>query len=177
METDYVWTQSCPTTGVLDAGLTPVGETLGPYGYAIEVTSRSEDADNDFGNYQEADLEVEKDGNITYTITVTNNGPSTAFNVVVDDDLPGNLTWSKKSVTASAGVVFDPADFVITLNHLDGSVDELAAGAWVEITVEAAIDGHAETPMLPNTATTSSDIPDPNEDNNSDDADIGEPTS
>ena len=48
-----------------------------------------------------ADLSIAKSGptgvvagqNVTYTITVTNNGPSSATGVSVDDPQPANLTW------------------------------------------------------------------------------------
>jgi hypothetical protein len=45
------WTQTYPGTSVLDTALVPVGETLGAYGYAIELTSGEDETGNDFGNY------------------------------------------------------------------------------------------------------------------------------
>src|SRR5206468_4659239 len=66
-----------------------------------------------------ADLTVTKTGpaavnaakNVTYTITVTNNGPSSASTVVVHDTLPGNVTFVSASNggTEAGGVVTWPA--------------------------------------------------------------------
>jgi uncharacterized repeat protein (TIGR01451 family) len=42
---------------------------------------------------------------VTYTITVTNGGPSTATNVLVDDDLPEGVEW----VSDTSGGAYDPA--------------------------------------------------------------------
>jgi uncharacterized repeat protein (TIGR01451 family) len=141
------------------------GTPQSPAGYNITLISGQTDSDNDFGNFQNADLVVTKTGTITYTIRVTNDGPSTAVNVVVDDDLPGDLEWEITSA---------PAGFAITDNHLHGTLASLASGAYVEITVEATIEGHADNPMLPNTAEADSDTHDPDTGNNSDDADIGQ---
>ncbi len=85
--------------------------------------------------------------------------------MVVEDYLPGDLEWK---------IISAPVGFTITGNHLSGTIASLASGAYVEITVEAEITGHADTPMLPNTAEASSDTPDPDDSNNSDDADIGQ---
>jgi uncharacterized repeat protein (TIGR01451 family) len=66
--------------------------------------------DIDFDNYVESDLELEKTvdndtpnvgDDITFTITVTNQGPDSAMNVVVEDLLPAGLTFV--SFTASQG--------------------------------------------------------------------------
>ena len=57
-----------------------------------------------------ADLAVTKTGlpdpvlvgsNLTYTVTVTNNGPNNASNVMVTDTLPANVTFV--SATPSQG--------------------------------------------------------------------------
>src|SRR5439155_109148 len=80
-----------------------------------------------------ADLTVTKTGpatvnaaqNLTYTITVTNNGPSTAASVVVRDTLPAGVTFDSASNggTLAAGVVTWP------------SVPSLANGASLSRTV------------------------------------------
>src|SRR5438093_1620255 len=72
-----------------------------------------------------ADLSVAKTGpatvnavqNLTYTITVTNNGPSAAVSVVVRDTLPAGVTFVSASNggTAAARVVTPPS--VASLTH------------------------------------------------------------
>src|SRR5436309_3288779 len=67
---------------------------------------------------EQADLVVAKSGpvavnarqNLTYTLVVTNNGPSTAASVVVQDDLPGGVTFvtASNGGTISSGVVTWP---------------------------------------------------------------------
>lgn len=164
------WLQSYPSAIVLDPGLITGSETLGSSGYAITLTSRGTHIDNNFGNYQSADLEVMKSGMITYTVRVTNNGPSAASNVVVNDVLPGDLEWGIAPPV--------PPEFTtisITGNTLHGTISSLASEMHAEVTVAAEIpQGDAENALLPNTATASSDTPDPNTDNNSADADIGQ---
>lgn len=162
------WLQSYPGTNVLAPGLITGSETLGSSGYAITMTSRDTHTDNNFGNYQSADLEVTKSGMITYTIRVTNNGPSTASNVVLDDELPGNLNWGITQVSPEFTTIN------ITDNTLHGTIDSLASEMHAEVTVGAPIpQGDDPDALLPNTATASSDTPDLNTDNNSADADIG----
>jgi len=149
------------------------GTPESPAGYSINLTSGQTDSDNDFGNFQQADLRVAKSGTISYSVNVTNDGPSTALNVVVSDNLTPYLTWSLKSVSGAP----EGSTFNITDGHLlQGFVPELASGATIEITVEATIDGDSPDPLLGNIAEAFSDTPDPNMDNNLDDADIGPPS-
>lgn len=68
----------------------------------------------DFGFTPQIDLEVTNTAsaatynagqNVTYTLTVTNNGPAQADNVVVTDDVPNFLTFTAQNVTATGGTV------------------------------------------------------------------------
>ena len=136
-----------------------------PGTYEVTLKSGDDDKGNNFGNYQQADLSIDKTGKITYTIKVYNDGPSPALNVVVEDKLPGNLTWEISSSSGFTTITIDSGT-------LKGTIDSLAAGASAWVTVEADIDGDWENSPLPNTATTKSITPDPNESNNEDDADI-----
>jgi len=91
--------------------------------------------------------------NLTYTITVTNFGPSSATNVVVNDLLPGSAillgaTYSQGSVT-NVGSQF-------TWNVGSMAKDGTAA---LTITIEPTLTG-----SLTNTATVSTGTSDPNPD-------------
>jgi len=114
-------------------------------------------------NRASADLEVTKSAsprpaipgtNVTYTLSVTNNGPSTAVNARVTDPLPAGLTF----VSASTGCA--AASGTVTCNAGD-----LAPGATRTFTITAAIAADA-TGTLVNTATGTSDTPDPDPRNN-----------
>jgi uncharacterized repeat protein (TIGR01451 family) len=93
------------------------------------------------------------DGLFTYTITVTNNGPDDAKNVVVSDDLPSGVTFDSASSECSG-----TTNVTCDLGTL--AVD---ASATVEINVIANKAG-----TVKNTATAGSSANDPNPDNNSD---------
>ena len=91
-------------------------------------------------------------GTLTYTITVTNNGPSTATNVVVTDPLPTGLTFT--SGTASNGGTVANANNTVT-----ATIPTLASGASATITVVTAVSATA-TGTLTNTATVDTTEPD-----------------
>jgi uncharacterized repeat protein (TIGR01451 family) len=99
-------------------------------------------------------------GQLTYTVTVTNNGPDTAVNTVVTDNLPGGVTLV--SATASqGGPCTGGATIVCDLGNLGP-----AGVATVTIVVTAPTVG-----TVTNSATVTSDTSDPDLDNNSDSED------
>jgi uncharacterized repeat protein (TIGR01451 family) len=97
---------------------------------------------------------------VTYTIVVTNNGPSVARDVVMDDDVNDDLT----GLTASSGCT------VATGNGVTCALGDLAPGASVTITLTGGLPADF-TGALTNTATVASTTTDPNPANNSADAD------
>ncbi|HEV3446703.1 MAG TPA: DUF4214 domain-containing protein, partial [Gemmataceae bacterium] len=93
--------------------------------------------------------------NITYTLSVTNNGPSDAQGVSLTDTLPPGTTFVSASAGTGSGTSY--AD----------SIGTLAAGATDTITVVAKlISSAANGSTLTNSATVTSGTPDPNVANN-----------
>jgi uncharacterized repeat protein (TIGR01451 family) len=145
------------------------------------ATATSESADSNPGNNQAAgslvfigaaDLEIEKADspdpvvagtNLTFTMTVTNNGPSSANNVVVSDLLPATL--SVISVMGSGGASCNAG--------IPGSVPTscafgvLANGAVRTMTIVALVNPNlAAGSVITNNAGVSSDTADNNNANN-----------
>ncbi len=104
---------------------------------------------------------------LTYTIVVTNDGPSAAEAVVVSDELPTGVEFV--SATPDAG----------TCENTEGTVTcdlgSLAAGAVVTITI--VVDVAADAPNeVSNTASVSTDTEDPDPSNNEDtDSNLADP--
>ncbi|MBI5567109.1 MAG: Ig-like domain repeat protein [Chloroflexi bacterium] len=84
-------------------------------------------------------------GNLTYVITLTNQGPSVATNVVVNENLIWPAGVSVVSITPSAG------------NYAAGvwTMPALANGAFATLTVQLTVDASAAagTDVIANTAT------------------------
>lgn len=100
---------------------------------------------------------VSRGSNITYTITVTNNGPSAATGVAVTDTVPANVTFV--SATGSGVVTCAQAGGVITCN-----VGTLASGASASATVVVTATA---TGTVTNTVNVTSSTTDPSAANNS----------
>lgn len=99
--------------------------------------------------------------NVTYKITATNNGPSTANSVVVTDNLPSSVTFVSCSSTGS-GVCGGSG------NNRTVTFASLASGASETITLVATLDcSVADGTTVNNTATISSATPDNDSSNNS----------
>ena len=107
---------------------------------------------------QTPDLGAEFD----WTITVVNNGPDTAENVVVNDMLPPDTEF----------VASDDERFVLSDDGTSGSIalGDLASGEEVSFNITAIVT-NAAGPRT-NTAQVSSDTFDDNPDNNQDDAQV-----
>ncbi len=86
-------------------------------------------------------------GKVRYTITVANNGPSTARNVVVTDVLPASLLNASWTCAADIGSACD----VIGTGSIDTKVT-VRPGAPVVFTLEATVDPAFEGSDLANTA-------------------------
>lgn len=114
---------------------------------------------------QSADLSVTKTGSpspvsaggvLTYTVELSNLGPSDAQNTVLSDPLPDMLSGGSYSLD---GVTFQPWTGILALGTFP-------AGSVRTVFLRGTVDP-AATGTLRNTTTISSDTPDPNPDNNS----------
>jgi uncharacterized repeat protein (TIGR01451 family) len=143
-----------------------------------EASATSDTVDPDSGNNSaseettvnpaagpEADLAVSKSeavdpvtvgDDVTYMVNVSNNGPDTAQNVVLTDNLPGGVTFV--SVTPGAPDCTESSG-VVTCN-----LGDMASGASVDvvIVVNTTTDG-----TITNEASATSDTVDPDSGNNS----------
>lgn len=100
---------------------------------------------------------VAQGATISYTLTVTNNGPDTADNVVVTDQLPASTTFV--SATPSQGSCSNSG------NTVTCSLGSLANGGSATVDIDATAPA-ADTTVT-NSATVGSDTSDPNGANNS----------
>lgn len=141
--------------GVVTQALTLLGDD--------EPTDDGDSDDNtnlavDFGFYgfdlvidKQVDLAaVSPDGDLTYTIEVTNNGPSTAFAVAFSDSLPTGVTYDSGGTDVS-GVSLSHSAGVVTAN-----LGDMASGATATITIDVTVDSGASGNLV-NTASVSSD--------------------
>jgi uncharacterized repeat protein (TIGR01451 family) len=94
---------------------------------------------------------------LTYTITVTNNGPSAATGVTVSDTLPTGLTY--QSGTSTAGTVSNAG------NAVTATIGNLSRGGSATVTVVAVVDA-ATTGSVTNTATVAGNETETNQSNN-----------
>jgi uncharacterized repeat protein (TIGR01451 family) len=102
--------------------------------------------------------------NVTYTINVSNAGPSTATNVVVRDTLPGqvsDVTFTPSTGSCIGGIPGNPA-LPLTCN-----LGNMASGGAASITVTAKVKSNTpDGTILVNNAEVISDVVDPNTGNN-----------
>ena len=100
---------------------------------------------------------------VTYTVTLTNNGPDGATNVELTDALPVGVSYDSHTISTGS---FVPATGV-------WDVGTLADGATETLTITVEVDTGTNTQTLTNTATvTNVDQPDNDPGNETDSADI-----
>ena len=95
---------------------------------------------------------------ITYQLVVRNAGPDAAINARVTDALPAGLTFASASPGCTASG-----------QNVTCGIGTLAAGGSQTLTITANVDSQLGTGSLTNSATVSSDTPDPNPSNDRDD--------
>jgi len=97
--------------------------------------------------------------NVTYLMTVTNNGPIAASNVVITDSLPANM-----SVVSCLGSMGSCSN---QINAVSASLGSLQSGAQATVTLVAQIGFSVPGgTVLSNSASVTSSNPDPNPANN-----------
>jgi len=104
---------------------------------------------------------VVQGNNITYTVTVTNNGPSAASNVEFVEGLPANTTF------VSVGVASGTTGWSCYTNGIYCSIGTLAVGASTTFTVVVKVGATVPAgTIITDTAQVSSTTTDPNPSNN-----------
>ncbi|MFD0590920.1 DUF6923 family protein [Paenibacillus sp. GCM10027627] len=93
---------------------------------------------------------------LTYTLSVTNAGPSDAQNITVVDAVPAQL--SNVQVSIDGGVIYHPWPGSI-------SIPSLASGVTIEVLIRGTVNLSASG-TISNTAIANSSTPDPNPTNN-----------
>ncbi|MFY9820261.1 MAG: Calx-beta domain-containing protein [Thermoanaerobaculia bacterium] len=102
--------------------------------------------------------------NLTYTITVTNAGPSSAASVVLGDELPAGTTFVSLSSPSGWSCTKPPVGSGGTVSC---STPSLAVGSAVFTLTVAVAPSTPAGAVFSNTATASSSTPDPNPGNES----------
>ncbi|PYS59671.1 MAG: hypothetical protein DMF74_20725, partial [Acidobacteria bacterium] len=102
--------------------------------------------------------------NITYTIGVTNNGPASATNAVMDDSIPPNTTFQSMSVPAGWTCITPAVNGTGSVHCTNGNLTVQLQNFSLVVKVNS---GTAPGSTISNTATVSSDTPDSNSANNS----------
>jgi uncharacterized repeat protein (TIGR01451 family) len=104
--------------------------------------------------------------NITYTVTITNNGPSDAQNVSLTDSVPANTTFvSAAQNTGPAFMLTTPP--VGGTGNVSATIATLAAGASASFEIVVHVNANvANGTTITNSATGASSTTDPNSGNN-----------
>ncbi len=107
---------------------------------------------------------VQAGNNITYTITVTNDGPSSATSVTFNDAIPTNTTFVSFMQTGTVWSCPSPGSG----GKVTCTIGTLASGATTTFTLVVNVaSGTASGTIISDTATTSTSTPDSNPGSNS----------
>ncbi len=132
--------------------------------HVIVVNKKCPDAGN---GTPESDLEIEKSVNndspeegddITYTLTITNNGPNAATGVTVTESLPSDLTYISHSTATGT---YTPGTGIWNIGNL-------AVDATVTLTIVFDVESDTEGNTIVNTASVGGNETDGDTSNNTD---------
>jgi len=117
-------------------------------------------------------------GPITYTLVITNAGPSSADGATYNDPMPAGITGITASCGSATGGASCGAGPSVTGSTVSGTVPVLPPGGSLTITINGTAPSGA-TQMLVNTATLTNPpgTPDPNPTNNTSTTTISTPVS
>jgi uncharacterized repeat protein (TIGR01451 family) len=109
-----------------------------------------------------APLSVDAGGVITYTVRVSNAGPSNANGTTFNDNLPSSLSGAVATCAGAMGGALCPASVGLSGNAVSALITNLPAGGYIDFTVTANVIGSASGTVV-NTAsvTLPSGITDP----------------
>jgi uncharacterized repeat protein (TIGR01451 family) len=143
----------CPETGVVNntATVTTSNDGTDQSGDSVCVQAQVDLAITKVGSPDSQDLGA---GNITWTLVVTNNGPSADTGVKISDPMPAGNTYVSSSTTkgtCTGGAI------------LNCDIGPMAAGESVTITL---VTTPSQVGIQTNTATVSGDRPETNQANN-----------
>lgn len=99
---------------------------------------------------------------VTYQLTVSNNGPSTAVDVAVSDLLPPETTFVSATISNGTGTCVEASP-----NQVDCDLNDLDPGQFVSVFIDALVDASVPDPTdIDNQASASAATSDPDPGNN-----------
>ncbi len=107
--------------------------------------------------------EVQQGNALSYFVTVTNNGPSTAKNVVVEDRVPGGVSLISATATQGTVLTGTPGDLA---DPFIANFGDIASGASATLTIIVSIPPDAPLEPIKNVALTFADQYDPDNSDN-----------
>lgn len=129
--------------------------------FASPLSTRAQSAPSaDIAVFKSGPETIQLGGEITYTLSVFNAGPDDAVNVVLTDALPDNTTFVSAS-SNDGSVLFNGTTVTFTVATL--AFDSTAIATFVVRVNDNAPRGT----IISNTASATSDTPDPDPENNS----------
>ena len=152
--------------------VSPIGNTAQVSSLTVDPVSSNNSASASTTVSTQADVTIVKTDSsdpaiagetLTYTLIITNNGPSDASSVTVTDSLPSDTVFG--TATPSEG----------SCSELSGTITctitSLAAGATVTVTSTVTVDPSTPAGTMTNVAGVTSGTPDPNTTNNAESED------
>ncbi|HWQ11682.1 MAG TPA: DUF11 domain-containing protein [Roseiflexaceae bacterium] len=146
------------TNQAVVAGSEPDPATVNNTAVAVTTVTAAPEADLAITKVRSGSGPVNVGDDVTYTLTVVNNGPATATNVVVTDQ-PSGVGWTFVSGT------FGAQSCTLSGVEIRCALGDLATSASVDITI---VIRPTASGSLVNTGSVSSATSDPNSSNNSD---------